>query len=332
MLELNILAKSISYKCKIAPIAIFAYNRPDFFEKTLISLCDCYQISKSDVFIYCDGPKFDASIEEVLKIRKVREIAEKINIGKSKEIIVKTENSGLRNSIVKGVSDILNIYNNVIVLEDDLILARNFLIFMNQALDKYKYEDRIHSVTGFCPPIKIPSLYGYDSFFFFRASSWGWGTWKRVWDKFDKEIIDYDHLKRDKSEIRKFNRGGDDLMLTLKAMLEKKNSSWAIEFCYSHYRNDAYCIYPIHTLVNNIGFGSDATHTKLRPKYAPLSFDKDFLHKVNFVFPETMTVDEQIAKKFQKIVKTALVDKLVSKFRTALRAVVNAFAYCLGHC
>lgn len=64
-------------------------------------------------------------------------------------LIVRKENYGLARNVIEGVTEIVNRYGRVIVLEDDLVTNRYFLRFMNDGLDRYEKEKQVTGVTGF---------------------------------------------------------------------------------------------------------------------------------------------------------------------------------------
>jgi GR25 family glycosyltransferase involved in LPS biosynthesis len=117
----------------------------------------------------------------------------------------------LANSIISGVSQILKEHDKVIVLEDDLITSPNFLDFMNQALNFYQGNKQIHSISGYT--LDLPSLKNYtkDYYLGYRASSWGWGTWKEKWESVDWNVSKYREFKRNPLQQIKFMKGGSDL-------------------------------------------------------------------------------------------------------------------------
>ena len=98
-------------------------------------------------------------------------------------IIEREKNYGLGNNIITGVTDIIDVYGRVIVLEDDLITAPFFLQYMNEALDIYAENEKVICIHGYAYPVKenLP-----DTFFLKGADCWGWGTWKRAWRYFER--------------------------------------------------------------------------------------------------------------------------------------------------
>ena len=58
----------------LAPIVLFCYNRPQHTEQTLRALSENILAEQSELFVFCDGPKADATEEQLKKIEEVRRI------------------------------------------------------------------------------------------------------------------------------------------------------------------------------------------------------------------------------------------------------------------
>ena len=119
----------------LAPIVIFVYNRPNHTRQTVEALRKNELANESELFIYADAPKNENA---VVKVNEVREYIKSVDGFKKVTIIHREKNWGLANSIIDGVTKIVNEYGKIIVLEDDLITSPNFLSFTNQALDFYE--------------------------------------------------------------------------------------------------------------------------------------------------------------------------------------------------
>src|SRR3954468_7877191 len=107
-----------------APIILFVYNRPVHTKNTLDALANNYLAGESVLFIFSDGPKNEASAEELNKINAVRSIAAAEKRFKEVKVIESVSNKGLAGSIVSGVTKIVNEYEKIIVLEDDIITSK----------------------------------------------------------------------------------------------------------------------------------------------------------------------------------------------------------------
>ena len=160
------------------PIILFTYNRPDHTRLTVESLRRNTGAAESDLYIFCDGPKNDQHTE---KVRDVRQYLRRIEGFKSVNMVERDANLGLAKSIIAGTSQVLEKHAACIVLEDDMLSAPTFLLFMNEALRAYRDRDDIFSVTGYNYPLEIPPDYPYDAYLSYRGSSWGWGTWADRW-------------------------------------------------------------------------------------------------------------------------------------------------------
>jgi len=245
----------------LAPIILFVYNRPWHTEQTLTALMQNEFASESVLYIFADGAKPEAMTEQLNSIAEVRRIIRTRQW--CKEVIIKESdiNKGLANSIINGVTEIVEKHAKVIVLEDDLVTSKFFLRFMNDALLFYKPDNRIFSIGGLNYLFPIPKNYKHDVYIVHRTESCAWGTWSDRWDKAEWGKVDFRSLFLNKKEIKKFNRGGDDLIKLLQLQMDGKIDSWAIIWDYFHYKYDAYCLRPIKSFVKNIGFDGSGIHS-----------------------------------------------------------------------
>ena len=112
----------------LAPIILFIYNRPDHTKQTLEALSNSILAPQSDLFIFADGPKNTASKEQLESIKQTRKVAASEKWCKSVTLIESETNKGLARSIIEGVTEIINKFGKVIVLEDDLVTGKYFRV------------------------------------------------------------------------------------------------------------------------------------------------------------------------------------------------------------
>lgn len=242
----------------LAPIALFVYNRPWHTQQTIEALKKNILAPESDLIIFSDGPKDSTESRE--SVFKLREYLKTISGFKSVKIVAREENYGLAKSIINGVTEVVNEYSRIIVLEDDMITSKYFLQYMNEALNLYEYEDKVISVHAYIYPVKklLPETY-----FLRGADCWGWATWKRGWDLFEsdgkkllKELVD-------RKLIKKFDFNGSyPYTQMLHDQIAGKNNSWAIRWYASAFLKDKLTLYPGKSLINNIGFDGSGTHCR----------------------------------------------------------------------
>lgn len=264
----------------LAPIVLFCYNRLDTLQQTVEALQKNYWAAESELFIFSDGAK---KIEDEPIIARVRVYLRTISGFKKVVITEAAKNKGLANSIIGGVTEIINRYNKVIVLEDDLVSSRNFLIYMNKGLDYYKDNPKIFSITGFSIPIR--GLKENGIYFTQRANSCGWGTWKDRWNDIDWEVKDYPALMNDRAARRAFNKMGSDMTSLLIKQKTGKINSWAIRWCYHQFKHDLYSVHPVVSKIKNIGYSKGATHTKEKFNRFETRLDTENNTEIDFNVP-----------------------------------------------
>lgn len=254
----------------VAPVIIFNYNRPDHSLRVWDALSRNELARDTELYLYCDGPKENASLEMKQRILSLHEQAKQYAIdapktGKFKavHVVCAEANKGLANSIIGGVSDVMSKHSRVIVLEDDLLTSQYFLKYMNTALDKYGSYPAVFSIGGYnFPPQKmsIPKDYPYDAYVSVRCCSWGWATWKEKWERIDWSLNYMEEFLKQPEQIEAFNRGGDDLTEMLCMQRDHKIDSWAIRFAFQHFYHHAVTILPCVSYVDNIGCDGTGEH------------------------------------------------------------------------
>lgn len=244
------------------PIIIFAYLRHDLLRDMIRSLKACHGFDGRHVYVFQDGLKAGADAEQRSMHEKtsalIRETA-----GPLWHVDSAPENMGLARSVHSGVSQVLAEYNTAIVLEDDLILAEDFLEFMDDCLAKFARRKDVYSISGFCHEQKREMNKPPEVFLFPRPGSWGWATWTDRWKGFELGAVKPEVLK-DRAAIKEFDQGGEDMSWMLRNSLKGKVNSWAIQWAWYQFLNKAYSVYPECSKVQNTGFDASATHTKTR--------------------------------------------------------------------
>lgn len=237
------------------PIALFAYNRLNHLQRTIQSILQNPEASSTDLIIFSDAAKRP---EDETSVSEVRKYIGSISGFKNIKIIVRDENYGLSKSIISGVSETLNEYDSVIVIEDDLIVSPYFLKYMNQALKEYADDEIVISIHGYI----YPSSSEFPQTFFIRgADCWGWATWKRGWKHFDSDGSKLLKLINDNNlqDIFDFN-GAYPYTQMLKDQISGVVDSWAIRWYASAFVNNFLTLYPGTSLVRNIGIDGTGTN------------------------------------------------------------------------
>ena len=213
---------------------------------------------ESELIIFSDGPRSESDKEEV---DSVREYIRTVTGFKKVDIVEREINAGLAPSIITGVTEIVNNYGRVIVLEDDLVTSQFFLRYMNDALEFYKDEERVISIHGYLYPLgsALP-----ETFFLRGADCWGWATWKRGWDLFEPDGLKLLAELKERKLVKQFDlNGAHAYTRMLKWQARGSLDSWAIRWHASAFLLDKLTLYPGVSLINNIGFDTSGTHSYL---------------------------------------------------------------------
>lgn len=243
-----------------APIIIFSYNRLDHLKATLQALEQADDASYSEVYIYADGYKGEEDRENVLAVHYFLKEYEKKHSYRKLAVIYREHNLGLEQSVITGVSEVLEKYQRIIVLEDDLIVSKDFIRFMNKALEYYEFNDKIWQISAWSEPVPELGRLKHDTYLWYRCNSWGWAIWRNRWQKIDWQVKDYTKFRFSMIKRRRFKRGGADMADMLDMQMQGKIHSWAIRFGYAEYKNNMLTVFPKITKVRNIGHDGSGTN------------------------------------------------------------------------
>ena len=273
---------------KLAPIVLFCYNRPWHTQQTLDALALNELASASDLIVYCDGPKNDSDEKTLQAITETRCVIKSDKRFKSITIVESEINKGLATSIIEGVTEVVNRYGKIIVLEDDIVTSPGFLTYMNDALNVYQEEEKVLHISGYMYPVKkkLP-----ETFFIRPTSCWGWGTWMRAWNHFeknvDKQINELDKM----NGWKEFTIDSSYPSFKYQLLLNQRGelNTWAIFWQASVFVKRGLSLHPFPSLVQNIGMdgsGENCEENKLNNPYKWESLSPKI--NVNYITPKVL--------------------------------------------
>lgn len=274
-------------------IIIFAFNRPSHLKATVEHLEQNPEFVSLPVFVFVDGPRHDSDISAV---KEVVSIANQIRVP-NLHVLERPHNLGLKKSVISGITQVFEQFDQAIVLEDDICVSPHFLNFHLNGLNALAHRTDIWSISGFVIPEigqKCQQITGANAVLAKRASSWGWSTWKSKWlmANFDSNFI-LQHLK---SNHKAYGKTGGDKLRMLVRELSGKSSSWAIIWDYNHFIHQAFCLYPLRSFIRNIGLDNSGTHSK------PLkAYEVENLNSESISFDPNIQVDARVLDVFAKI-------------------------------
>jgi putative methyltransferase (TIGR04325 family) len=236
-------------------ICVFAFKRPDHLRACLSALIQNKEAKHLDLRLYVDAPRQAADIEphrQVLNVCAYPWPFASIQIFKAKI------NRGLFDSLVAGISETLQHYESVIVVEDDIRSSPFFIRYLLDGLRLYEDSKEVASIHGYTPPIsqQLP-----ETFFLRGADCWGWATWRNRWELFRHDAAAMAEEIRRRGLVNEFNLNGSyDYIGMLDARAKGRNNSWAICWHASCFLANRLTLYPGTSLVENIGLDGSGEH------------------------------------------------------------------------
>ena len=216
-------------------ICIIAYNRIDSLKRVLTSLEHAYYDEKITLIISIDKSQ-TTQVEDFAK-QYIWNNGEKI-------VITHPKNLGLRKHVLK-CGDLLENYDALIVLEDDISVAPSFYYYAKQCVEKYADNDDIAGISLYNFPINYinrlpfyPLQSDSDIYLMKCAQSWGQVWMKKQWNDF---IAWY---KDNSEEFGEMNHLPTAVCKWPKSSWLKYHTRYCIE-------NDKYFVYPYVALSTN---------------------------------------------------------------------------------
>lgn len=291
-----------------APITLFTYNRVEHTRATINALQKNKYADESDLWIFSDAAadeKNEGSVDQVRKyLRNVTGF-------RKTEVIERKTNFGLGNSIIDGVTHIVKEYGKIIVLEDDLITSPYFLKFMNDGLEVYENNDQVASIHGYVYPVSEKLD---ETFFLKGADCWGWGTWKRSWDRFEPNGSLLLEKLMTSQQTHDFDyKGSYPYTKMLQDQINGKNSSWAVRWYASAFLNNLYTLYPGRSLVLHAGGDGSGTNTGY-DKLLDVSLTTEPINVVKKEVIQNDAAFREFSKVLRKINKPSLLYRLKRKW------------------
>jgi len=276
------------------PVSVFFYRRPDHFRQVMTKIREA---RPAVLFGVSDGPK--PGSEEIKKgVKESRGVfREMIDWPCRWELLERETNLGSYLSVSQGLDWVFERVGETIVLEDDTVPDLSFFRFMQEVLETYRDDLRVGAICGnnYDDPKDWP---GEQSYRFTRYHhSWGWGTWKRAWQCFDRDeklLLEIPRIKKE-NWMKLSRREWAYWERCFQRTYARKLDAWDYRWTLSLWNEHMSCIIPRVNLVRNIGFDEHATHT----------VDRDFasleMHKVEPIrFPLTNPEKEDFFESLDK--------------------------------
>lgn len=287
----------------MSPICLFVYKRYETTKLMLESLLACPECKDSELYVFMDEARND---DEARAVERVRRLFDNLQGFKKVNLFPARMNKGMANSVIDGVTKVLQEHDDIIVLEDDLVVSPDFLQFMNAALKTYKDRSDIWSISGYTPRLQELEGNGRNGVFVVpRAQCWGWATWSDRWETVDWEVSDFSRLAQSKELRKEFDKGGNDLFRTLEMERRERIESWAVRWAYAAAKQSRWTVNPMQSKVQNIGLKSSESHVGWHDERHNVE-----LHGNATVIDPDVRADETLVNAFKKHHDLSIISKI----------------------
>lgn len=258
-----------------SPVALFVFNRPALAARVFEAI---RKAKPPQLFLIADGPRDPA---DEAKCAASRTLAQQVDWDCEVRTNFSEANLGCGHRIASGLDWVFSQTDEAIIFEDDCVPADSFFGYCDDLLERYRDDRRVMHIAGssFLP---AGTRCKYSYYFSKYALGWGWASWSRAWRHFRFSIPTWPEFKRnglaqrcpDRIEAAHWVRRYDPIFNG------ERKDVWDYQWTYSLWEQNGLAVVPAVNLINYIGTGPDATHTReARPCRArPAKSLSDLLH------------------------------------------------------
>jgi hypothetical protein len=246
-----------------SPVLLLLFNRPDY---TKLVFEEVRKAKPNKLYIAIDGPR-ENNQDDVIKINLIKDyIINNIDWECKVDTLFRNSNLGCMNAVSSAITWFFQNESKGIILEDDCLPDNSFFSYCDELLTKYEFDDRVRHISGvnfLDNNIEISESYYFSKF----THVWGWASWRRVWKDYSKDILneyDFDNFNNFYNVYpnRKICKA---ICNEFKRVKSGNLNTWDYQYLFLNFINNGLTTIPKYTLVQNIGFDNDSTHTQSNP-------------------------------------------------------------------
>lgn len=249
------------------PVVLLIFNRPDTTQQVLEAL---RPVQPSRLLVVADGPRPDRP-DDRDRCQAARAVLEQVDWKCEILTHYSEQNLGCRQRVSSGLDWAFQTVEAAIVLEDDCIPHPSFFPFCEELLAKHRDDQRIMAISG--ANYQQGWRRNDDSYYFSRYNHcWGWASWRRAWQHYDNEMTLWARVRDGGwlEDILGDRRAAQSWTKIFQSVYDLQINSWAFRWTFACWMQGGLSITPAVNLVSNVGFGTEATHTQQRNRFANL--------------------------------------------------------------
>lgn len=276
-------------------VLVIGFNRAHLMYDVLSRIHDARPAALYACF---DGPR--TSNEALLCEETVRQV-ERFSWDCKVATLVSLTNLGCRRNVVRAIDWFFENVEEGVILEDDVVPTLSFFRYANELLSRYRNDVRVWSIAGFNP---FGEWDAPASYFFAEGSVWGWATWRRAWVEYaNHNVLMKDEAARARARVffgrAQFRR----VWPLIERAADGITDTWDYQWTFTRAARGGLSAIPARNLIENIGFGGDATHTAVSPVGSlPEAHDLTF----PLVHPTSVVMDRDYQRRMGNLVHPGL--------------------------
>jgi hypothetical protein len=242
------------------PILYLIFNRPDLTQITFPSICN---IKPKKLFIAADGPRTDNKDDELNCMIARQYVLSKIDWDCEVRTLFRTINLGCGLAVSEGISWFFEQVEEGIILEDDILVEESFFYFASELLVRYRNNLRVTSITAANLMANKMELFSASYTYTNYGGIWGWASWRRAWYGYDYKINNWNRISTRFQFIKRFGLSQTLFFHSVfqKISISKEINTWDYQWWFHQLQQNGLSVTPRTNLMQNIGFGPQATHT-----------------------------------------------------------------------
>lgn len=297
------------------PVVFLVFNRPGTTARVLARIREA---QPAQLFVVADGPRAGRP-EDVASCSQVRALIEE-GVDWPCEVVrdYAETNLGCGRRVASGITRVFEQVEEAIILEDDCLPDPSFFPYCAELLTRYRDESRVGLISG--SHHQLAAEHAGSSYYFCRYGNiWGWATWRRAWAKFDHAMREWPSW-RDSGEFERFFPDAKVRAFwrrTWNAAAADPHDTWDYQWTFCYLRHGLLGVLPRVTLIENIGFGPDATHTSGAGMHGPAVEPMIFPLRHPAIIAPDLAAEERASRRFFS--SRSLAERIIGRWRRLWR-------------
>src|SRR5574341_1196424 len=293
-------------------VLFLAFNRPQMTKQVFKAI---RRARPPRLYFAVDGPR-ENRLDDTQRIKDVFDFVMcQIDWKCEVKTLVREENLGCKHAVSSAINWFFENEERGIILEDDCLPSQSFFWYCEELLEKYKDDYRIMNISGY-NILDGQIEYPFSYYFGHIGFAWGWSTWRRSWRHFDLAMSDWPDFKA--LGLHRFPPFSETRNKIFEQTFHGEINTWDYQWNYAIAKNNGLSAIPIRSLIKNIGFGKDATHSPENGGVRALIENNECVFPLThpeFIFPNK-EFDDRVISFVKMETRSLLISRIIDRKST----------------